>query len=155
MGGKIIVMDLDLPGKERFINEKACFEGNPKIRIIRYHAKRNELITGDGNGKIIIWSLKDGSPIYAWDAHQGEITQMSFDEESRVLISGAKDKILKIWKLPEKWLDEDLESFEQKEIKSQKDSLAMLILKRKMEKMADDSDEDDLNGWDMEISNKQ
>lgn len=63
MGGKIIVTDLGIPGKERFVKEIASFEGNPKIRIIRYNSKRHELITGDGNGKITIWSLQNGTPI--------------------------------------------------------------------------------------------
>lgn len=126
------------------------FEGNPKIRIIKYYSKRHELITGDGNGKIVVWNLSKGQPVYAWDAHKGEITQMHYEEETRILISGSKDKTMKVWRLPEKWVDEEIESFEEKEIKSQKDYLAKTILKRKMEKMMDDSDEDDLNGWDMD-----
>lgn len=63
MGGKISVLELGLPGKERFIKEITCFEGNKKIRIIRYKALGHELITGDENGKVVIWSLKIGTPI--------------------------------------------------------------------------------------------
>lgn len=150
MGGKISIIELGQPGKEKFLKEVSMFEGNPKIRIIKYYSKRHELITGDGNGKIVVWNLLKGQPVYAWDAHKGEITQMHYEEETRILISGSKDKTMKVWRLPEKWVDEEIESFEEKEIKSQKDYLAKTILKRKMEKMMDDSDEDDLNGWDMD-----
>lgn len=151
MGGKLSILELGMPGKERFIKELACFEGNPKIRIIKYNGKRHELITGDGNGKIVVWSLKNGVPVYAWEAHKGEITQMHFEEETRVLTTCAKDKCIKVWRLPEKWMDEDLEKFEQTETQNQKNSLAMIWLKKKMTKLMEemDSDDDDLNGWDV------
>ena len=61
--GKICILDLGLPGKERFIKEISSFEGNTLIRIIKYHGKRNELITADSGGKIIIWSIKNGTSI--------------------------------------------------------------------------------------------
>ena len=149
MGGKLSVLELGNPGKERFIKEIACFEGNPKIRIIRYNSKRHELITGDGNGKIVIWSLKTGSPIYAWEAHKSEITQMHYEDETRVLLTCGKDKAIRVWKLPEKWMDEEIEKFEKNEIKNQIDSLSMISLQKKMTTMHEDSDEDDLNGWDV------
>lgn len=78
---------------------------------------------------------------------------MTFDEETRILLSCAKDKSIKTWRLPEKWMDEDLEKFEQIEIKNQKDSNAMLKLQKQFTKKGEDSDDDDLNGWD--VPNKQ
>jgi WD40 repeat protein len=63
LAGKISVMDLGLPGKERFIKEITAFGGNQKIRVMRYNPNSNELITGDDDGKITIWSLKKGQPI--------------------------------------------------------------------------------------------
>jgi WD40 repeat protein len=61
--GKISILDLGLPGKERFIKEITTFGGDQKIRVIRYNAMTNELISGDDTGKITIWSLKRGQPI--------------------------------------------------------------------------------------------
>ena len=61
--GKISILDLGLPGKERFIKEITTFGGDQKIRVIRYNALTNELISGDDTGKITIWSLKRGQPI--------------------------------------------------------------------------------------------
>lgn len=63
LDGKISVLDLGLPGKERFIKEITTIGGNIKIRTIRYNSNNNELITGDDKGKITIWSLKRGQPI--------------------------------------------------------------------------------------------
>jgi WD40 repeat protein len=63
MEGKISVLELGFPGKERFIKEISAFGGNIKLRVIRYNTIANELITGDEEGKITIWSLKSGQPI--------------------------------------------------------------------------------------------
>jgi hypothetical protein len=74
---------------------------------------------------------------------------MTFDEETRILISCGKDKAIKVYRLPEKWMDEELEKFEQTELKNQKDSIAMLKLQKQITKVVEDSDDDDLCGWDV------
>lgn len=74
---------------------------------------------------------------------------MTFDEETRILISCGKDKSIKVYRLPEKWMDEELEKFEQNELKNQKDSVAMLKLQKQITKIVEDSDDDDLCGWDV------
>lgn len=63
LAGRIGILDLGLPGKERFIKEITTFGGQMKIRVIRYNSISNELITGDDDGKITIWSLKTGQPV--------------------------------------------------------------------------------------------
>jgi WD40 repeat protein len=61
--GRISVLDLGQPGKERFIKEITGFGGNLKLRVLRYNSSANELISGDDSGKITIWSLRRGQPI--------------------------------------------------------------------------------------------
>ncbi len=61
--GKICILELGLPGKERFIKEISNFQSNKLVRIVKYNRKRNELITGDSDGKLMVWSVKDGSPV--------------------------------------------------------------------------------------------
>jgi WD40 repeat protein len=63
LSGRISVLDLGQPGKERFIKEVTGFGGNLKLRALRYNSATNELISGDDNGKITIWSLRRGQPI--------------------------------------------------------------------------------------------
>ena len=54
-----------------------------------------------------------------------------------------------VWKLPERWISEDVQKFEETEIKIQKDTAAMLNIQRQQTKRDEDEDsEDDLNGWD-------
>lgn len=56
--GAIYLLDLGLPGEEKFINEMTYFSGNVEIRVLQYNSENNELFTGNQNGKITVWSLK-------------------------------------------------------------------------------------------------
>ena len=60
------------------MKEISHFKGNSKIRVINYNSKRHELFTGDGNGKIVVFNLKTGKSVYAWEGHSDEITKMQF-----------------------------------------------------------------------------
>lgn len=63
-----------------------------QLRLIRYNEENNELLTGDQDGRIIVWNLKMGKTIYTWKAHVGAITQMIYDAAHKILITGGKDK---------------------------------------------------------------
>ena len=147
--GQIIVLDINKPGKEKLIKEISNFGGNMKLTVVKYYREQNELITGDVNGRIIIWNLKIGKSIFSWNAHEGPITQMVFMPQIRLIISSGKDKYFRTWRLPEKWQNEDFLKFEQAEIKNISDTMAMIKLQKNLSKPEDyNSDEDSLNGWD-------
>ena len=156
MIGKITVIDLNIPGKEKNISEISTFGAKSKLRIAVFDGNNSEIITGDEDGRITIWSLKNGESIFVWVAHpKSAITQMVYQEDERLLWSGAKDRSIKIWKLPEKWVSEEIENFEMNELKKINDQIAEMKIKKKMEMIDDDEDEyassgsleDDLNGW--------
>ena len=156
MIGKITVIDLNIPGKEKNISEISTFGAKSKLRIAVFDGNNSEIITGDEDGRITIWSLKNGESIFVWVAHpKSAITQMVYQEDERLLWSGAKDRSIKIWKLPEKWVSDDILDFEKNELKRINDIIAERKIKKKMELMNDDEDEyassgsleDDLNGW--------
>ena len=151
MKGDISVLDLGTAGREKFVEEISFFGGDLQMRVIRYNEENSELLTGDQTGRVTVWSLKNGKSIYAWKAHQGAITQMNYDSAHKILITGGKDKKIIFWKLPEKWINEDIERFEKDEIKNLNDTMAMLRLQKALEKKDDDnsSDEDSLDGWDI------
>ena len=152
LSGEISVIDLSSVGKERLMKEISNFGGDFKLRVVKYHKAANELITGDQEGRIIIWNLKTGKPIYTWEAHDGAITQIDFLKEEKVIISAGKDKNIRCWKLPDKWVNDDVRLFEENEIKNMSDTMAMLKLQKALEKPEDyNSDEDSLNGWDYRL----
>ena len=147
--GQIIVLDINKPGKEKLIKEISNFGGNMKLTVVKYYREQNQLITGDENGRIIVWNLKIGKSIFSWNAHEGPITQMVFLPQIKLIISSGKDKYFRTWKLPEKWQNDDVIKFEQTEIKNISDTMSMLKLQKNLSKPEEyNSDEDSLNGWD-------
>jgi len=147
--GQIIICDLNKPGKEKLIKEISNFGGSMSLTVVKYYREQNQLITGDENGRIIIWNLKIGKSIFSWNAHEGPITQIVFLPQIKLIISSGKDKYFRTWRLPEKWQNDDVVKFEQTEIKNISDTMAMLKLQKSLSKPEEyNSDEDSLNGWD-------
>jgi WD40 repeat protein len=149
--GDISVLDLGTPGKEKLIKEISYFGGDLEIRIVRYNEENNELITGDQTGRVTIWSLKTGQSIYTWKAHEGAITQIYYESGNRILLTGGKDKNIFFWKLPERWVNEEVSKFETDEIKNINDAMAMLKFQKTLKKDDEDEDssDDSLCGWDI------
>ena len=151
VGGKICIMNLPKQGKEKLISEISNFGvGNQKIRVCTNDPINYELITGDENGRVTIWNLKTGKPIYLWVAHpKSAITQIWYQQDQHILWTGGKDLRIKMWQLPEKWVSEEVDTFEETEVKN----ITAKIATEKIEKMTnkkegeEDSDDDDLNGW--------
>ena len=151
VGGKICIMNLPPQNKERLISEISNFGvGEQKIRVCTNDPNNYELITGDENGRVTIWNLKTGKPIYLWEAHpKSAITRVWYQPEEHILWTGGKDLRIKMWKLPEKWLAAEVDSFEKNEVSN----LTAKLIEEKMEKInskkegEEDSDDDDLNGW--------
>ena len=151
VNGNINIMNLGEPGKERLVTEMTSFSiGKMKIRVCATNPKSNEIITGDQVGRVTVWSLKTGKPIYLWEAHPREaITQMWFQSEYNLLWTGGKDKIINIWQLPEKWVSNEAQNFEECEVKNITAKFVESKLEKKYKKDGQiDSDDDDLNGWD-------
>jgi WD40 repeat protein len=149
--GDISILDLNLPGKEKLINEISYFGGNIEIRIIRYNSTDRELYTGDQKGKITVWSLKSGQSIYAWQAHQGAITQMKYFPSKRQLLSMAKDKKIIYWQLPDNWVNDSVKKFQDENIREINNKRAIERLQKSQKKEGDDdsSSDDSLDGWDI------
>ena len=149
--GDISIIDLGLPGKEKLINEISYFGGNIEIRIVRYNPIDRELYTGDQKGKITVWSLKSGQSIYAWQAHQGAITQMKYFPKKRQLLSMSKDKKIIYWQLPESWVNESIKKFQDENIREINNSRAIEKFQKKGQKEGEDEDssDDSLDGWDI------
>ena len=150
VGGKICIMNLPPKNKEQLMSEISNFGvGEMKIRVCTSNPDNFEIMTGDESGRVVIWSLKIGKPIYLWQAHDGAITQIQYQPEERLLWTGGKDLRIKLWKLPEKWVSEEVDLFD----KEEKYAVTAKMSEEKIEKQKVDedgqlfSDDDDLNGW--------
>ena len=150
VGGKICIMNLAPAKKERLISEISNFGvGQMKIRVCRSNPDSLELYTGDESGRVVIWNLKTGKPIYLWQAHDAAITQMQYQSEEHLLWTGGKDLRIKLWRLPEKWISEEVDNFEKEETNIVTAKMAAEKIENQTIKEDGrvDSDDDDLNGW--------
>ena len=104
---------------------------------------------------MVIWSLKTGQPIFSWIAHNGAITELSYNCFNRILISSAKDKCIKVWQLPNDWINSNVLRFENEELSKSNNEIARRRFKAQQEIKegiendfdSDLSQDDDLNGW--------
>ena len=147
VGGKICIMNLPPVNKEKLMSEISNFGvGEMKIRVCVTNPVNRELMTGDESGRVVIWSLKIGKPIYLWHAHDMAITQMQYEKDNRQLWTGGKDLRIKLWILPEKWVSEEVDLFD----KEEKYNIADESIEKKEKKEGeeeDEEDEDDVTGW--------
>jgi WD40 repeat protein len=152
VNGMICIMNLGDPGKEKFISQISSFQiTNMKIRVCKYNKNGHVLMTGDEVGRVTIWSLKTGKPIYMWEAHpKSAITTLFFEQKENLLWTGGKDKCIRVWKLPEKFESSEVSNFQSEGIQQITESLAIMKIEKASKKNGEDYDssDDDLNGWD-------
>ena len=157
--GNISVFDLGKPGQEKTTKELSFFDYYNckfKIKTVLYDPDTNQVISGDNYGRLIFWSLKYGKPIHVTKVSPSgkTIIRIRFiensEEPNKLLLVSCLDNSVYFVKLPLKWVDnEDIEKYEQVEIKVRSDLDAMMKIQDFLAKDEDyNSDEDSLNGWD-------
>ena len=156
--GKISVIDFSsINNESNYCSEISQFGGKVCLRVIIYDENKKELLTGDESGKLVAWSLKTGQPLFSWSGTEGNnaVTKLLYDKDIKLLLTGGKDNIVKFWKLPDNWINEDVMKFEKEELQKINNEIARRRIKAQQEIEdgiendfdSDLSQEDDLNGW--------
>ena len=57
------------------------------------------LATGGGDNLIKLWNLKTGRMAKTFSGHRDDITALEFTPNNKVLVSGSKDKTVKVWQV--------------------------------------------------------
>ena len=157
--GNISVFDIGKSGKEKTTKELSFFNyygAKFQMLTILYDPDKNEVITGDDNGRIIFWNLKYGKPTHVTRVSRKKksVVKIRFVEnpegKNKLLYVSCMDNCIYFIKLPISWLNnDDVEKYEKIEIKSRSDLEAMMKIQQILDKDEDyNSDEDSLNGWD-------
>ena len=160
--GKISIFEIGEVGKEKISLEISQFGFKAGFNSIKYDSYKKEIITGDILGNITIWNIKTGEPIFSWVAHKEiQINSLFYKHDNGLIFSGGKDKRVKIWKIPEFWLDKKIEKYEQEDLVKINNELKKKRIQ--MEKIVEGSNEinyesdiseneDELNGWNYNSS---
>ncbi len=73
----------------------------------------------------------------------------NYYHDLKLLIIAVKDKYIRTWAMPDKWISDAVKKFEENKIKNMSNILSMLRLQKSLRESEDyNSDEDSLNGWD-------
>ena len=144
--GKVSVFDLTFI-KNKIIKEIISFDiGIYKIISIIYNQKNDEIIIGDEIGRIIIWNNRIGNYIYSLIAHsQSKINYLWMENDENLIWSCGDDKIIKKWKIPEKWFKEDIYLYMNNSNFNGKINEKNFLGVEDNDSIS--SDEDELNGW--------
>ena len=143
--GNITVFNLGKPGQEKTTKELSFFnyyEAKFKIKSILYDSDTNQVITGDNYGRLIFWSLKYGKPIHCTKVTPNGkgICKIRFiensEEPNKLLLVSCLDNSIYFVKLPLKCVEnEDIEKYEQVEIKVRSDLDVMMKIQDFWQKM--------------------
>jgi len=68
--------------------------------ILDIAAAGNWLVSGDQNGSVKVWNLKEHSLLTEWMAHPGGVRSLAVDPKGRWVVTGGKDAGIHIWSLP-------------------------------------------------------
>ena len=155
--GKISIFEIGDVGKEKISLEISQFGFKNAFNSIKYDNSKKEIITGDILGKITIWNIKRGEPIYSLNAHEKMAINSTFYlEDKRLIITGGRDKSVKFWKFPEFWFDEKIKKYENEDLVKINSELKKKRIQ--MEKIIEGNNEvnyesdiseneEELNGW--------
>ena len=54
---------------------------------------------------------------FSFEEEYFAITKLLYDKDIRLLLTGSKDNFVKFWKLPDDWINVDVQKFENEELK--------------------------------------
>lgn len=72
--------------------------GDP-IYAIAFNPDGQIVASGDGDGKVQFWNVKEGTFISEFFPHQEAITGLTFTPDGKLLITASNDSTIKIWDL--------------------------------------------------------
>jgi hypothetical protein len=145
LNGKISMFNLREINNEKNINQIFCFGKKDRVNYIQINNINNNILSCDNKGRISIYDLNKKNDIYSLIAHSNlSIKKISYNEDNKILISSGKDNKIIFWKIPDKFLNIEIEEFEQKEEEKYKEEINKInILENEF------NFEDDLNGWNL------
>jgi WD40 repeat protein len=71
----------------------------PMLRSLAVRADGRLLAIGDSEGKLCVLDPRTGRRLACWDAHEGQVTALTFSPDGQALVSGSSQGVVKLWDL--------------------------------------------------------
>ncbi|KAK8250163.1 quinon protein alcohol dehydrogenase-like superfamily [Phyllosticta capitalensis] len=69
------------------------------IHAVRFVRRNSRLLTGDGDGWVILWNLASKRPAAVWRPHTAAILGLDCDADGDAIITHGRDAHLRVWQL--------------------------------------------------------
>ncbi|KAK8191979.1 quinon protein alcohol dehydrogenase-like superfamily [Phyllosticta capitalensis] len=69
------------------------------IHAVRFIRRNSRLLTGDGDGWVILWNLASKRPAAVWRPHTAAILGLDCDADGDAIITHGRDAHLRVWQL--------------------------------------------------------
>ena len=94
-GGDIELLRVSADGRVS-IDEKHSLHLDKEATSAAISETQQQIVTGEADGTIRLWSLESGREVHQFDGHTDEITKVRFLSDGR-LLSSSLDKTLRLW----------------------------------------------------------
>ncbi|CAL7950830.1 unnamed protein product [Xylocopa violacea] len=90
--------------------EKKTFTGHGgNVTCVRFSPNQNEIVGSVATDRTArIWSIYSGICLYVLEKHESLVTACAFSEDTSFFITGALDKTVLIWKIPQQLISQNM-----------------------------------------------
>ncbi len=94
-GGLVVVLGAD--GRERWRVDHGA-----GLATVRFFPDGTVMVTGDDDGRVVLWDAAAGDPLLAFDAHDDEVTTLAVAPVGQLVASSSEHGGLAVWQIPER-----------------------------------------------------
>lgn len=90
--------------------EKKCFTGHGgNVTCVRFSPIQSEILGSVATDRTArIWSVYSGVCLYVLEEHESLVTACAFSQDTSLFITGALDKTVLIWKIPQQLISQNI-----------------------------------------------
>ena len=67
-----------------------------KVEDLAFHSNGN-LVSASLDGTVRLWNIRAQQEIRAFEGHVGQVTSVDFNSDGSRIVSGSRDRTLKLW----------------------------------------------------------
>jgi WD40 repeat protein len=74
--------------------------GSKPVLALAVSPDRKQILSGDSDGEIGVWSVATGRTLHVLQGHAGGVNTLAFTQHGRQAVSGGADGVVRLWQLP-------------------------------------------------------
>jgi WD40 repeat protein len=95
--GLICIWDVGKSRAPKVLSGHTRPQGLVGIGSLAFLPDGRTLVSGGGDGRILLWDLIADTPMAAWTAHTQSVTALACTPDGRLLVSGSTEGTVKLW----------------------------------------------------------